>query len=1091
MNNYTRPEIDKGFLFSSDTDNKKKGSKQFALFVDHVKFFNWYDKCPEEAKTLYEVIPGQYPQKLKFDIDITEKDAGELFTVEYGENLKDRLIKRTIEVQAAEGWTIDLSKDIAIATSHRSDKFSYHITFNNHFYPDVATVKRLRDCIVDETFTKQEREAFIDPKTYSKLQNWRLLGSHKKGKSGSKTFCPRWEYFGQGIVHWTLKEKLAPRLANLQQFRDTLVRCYEGLDIVVNDFGKQAETLKTKNNQSSISIDDATIEEALGIFQKTPLAQDYKLRDVSGKYINLSRTTASMCCLCQRNHGERTSNGDGAYLTIASSGRIYFNCRRHTGKGQEIGVLEPEAIPEAEVKVPEPEPEVKAPEPAKPKKRAKDERWEPFKEPFFTDRDKDQKYVQPIKHVREDGIYRGFPIRTDITSAPMGSGKTNAYITDFDTQKYKTILIISPRVLFSHNLMGKLRDRGFKCYLDPKIPKTELHKVDRLVIQFESLKHLHVEELRIYDCVILDESESILKQTSSPTLSGWKTICEEVFAKVVAQCGFLGVFDAFISVRTERAIRAIRHPKIPDISLNIKDKHKWAAAAFKKREAFIKNGLCTRKYMLPPKGRKGYHFKSQDLFVNELLIMLEAKQKILSVYGSKNKMKQHLEIVTRDMNWQVGREILCYDSDTGDDEKKQLAEVKEVWSQPQVRWVCYTSTITVGVDYDVQGEGWFDFLFVYASCMGSIVRDVIQGTMRARHLRTNAVCFYITSKYGGADSQTLKLNYDEVRESLISRIRTIRHYDERKGLNHRDWDYTDSSLFDGGETPPDGWKVDDTMTTIAKGIGDPEEYFQSWAFENDVRNILEDNLSKLCHADILLDYFHYLKYEIETFDGKDDDAAGGGIIDYWAIEKIDEETRALLEYRKKTSCLDKQGRLELDKYYFDKIYNSDDMEDGNPWPTIYFNHWRKKSQLQLFDNIKAEKRQLQDIELHTRDCKAGVPFLSENQAPKLWYMTRLMNLLGMEHSCQRVTISHEVLWYVYENIKEEIPAIQTIFQFKPPKKGVSDWRRETYYLLKGMFLVWSGNKVLRGKRQRKRENGKMIDITPIEIQGVWLYDRIR
>ena len=67
-----------------------------------------------------------------------------------------------------------------------------------------------------------------------------------------------------------------------------------------------------------------------------------------------------------------------------------------------------------------------------------------------------------------------------------------------------------------------------------------------------------------------------------------------------------------------------------------------------------------------------------------------------------------------------------------------LSNVEESWKNVQV--LMYTSTITVGVNYNI--PDCFDAIYVYGSSSGCSARDIIQATMRVRHVKENKLHFY-------------------------------------------------------------------------------------------------------------------------------------------------------------------------------------------------------------------------------------------------------------------------------------------------------------------------------------------------------------
>lgn len=90
----------------------------------------------------------------------------------------------------------------------------------------------------------------------------------------------------------------------------------------------------------------------------------------------------------------------------------------------------------------------------------------------------------------------------------MATAKTERLldILTKESSKYKTVVVVSFRKTFSDEFAEKM---NFANYQEVRHGSIRLHESPRLIIQFESLHRLDIEDVNI-DLVVFDEIESIL-----------------------------------------------------------------------------------------------------------------------------------------------------------------------------------------------------------------------------------------------------------------------------------------------------------------------------------------------------------------------------------------------------------------------------------------------------------------------------------------------------------------------------------------------------------------------------------------------------
>ena len=155
--------------------------------------------------------------------------------------------------------------------------------------------------------------------------------------------------------------------------------------------------------------------------------------------------------------------------------------------------------------------------------------------------------------------------------SPCYSGKTDSLKKIIKKFKQKKILFISYRISLSIDLMNSFKHFDFKTYWDKD------YSADRLIIQAESLTRIsqnnfideYTEQIKKYDLITIDETESVLHQFSSPTFKNQSKQTFEYFTELLKfsnKCIFL---DGDISDRGYSFINCISNKQI-NIVNNIK-----------------------------------------------------------------------------------------------------------------------------------------------------------------------------------------------------------------------------------------------------------------------------------------------------------------------------------------------------------------------------------------------------------------------------------------------------------------------------------------------------------------------------------------
>ena len=314
-----------------------------------------------------------------------------------------------------------------------------------------------------------------------------------------------------------------------------------------------------------------------------------------------------------------------------------------------------------------------------------------------------------------------------IVEAGMGSGKSFQMMEEIKRNNYRSILVISPRKSFSKEKTAELRRTvcpEIIDYQDPDMVHVQDWTEKRfLAIQVESLHHLKEviqDDTKCYDLIILDEVESILYQFSSNTHKklndSFKT-----FMILIANSRHAMLMDAFITNRVVKLCKIIKN------DMDVDKVIRFDINNFNPNSHITANilGIATAPSHLP---------KVKQDFMNRIADTMIAGKKACLTCASKEFMDQILKFLENHPQLQFKKNIhyLAYNRDADDQMFQDLANVREIWSNPMVRLVAFTTCITVGINYDVPGV--FDTTFVYGSIAGPVARDLMQSHFRVRHL---------------------------------------------------------------------------------------------------------------------------------------------------------------------------------------------------------------------------------------------------------------------------------------------------------------------------------------------------------------------
>uniref|UniRef100_A0A6C0LJW5 Replication origin-binding protein domain-containing protein n=1 Tax=viral metagenome TaxID=1070528 RepID=A0A6C0LJW5_9ZZZZ len=691
-------------IWDESPNGDKKGMfKVFATYSDTIAYIESFKNI--EDKTFHEVIYGDRPQRLRFDIDakghlktlIDDYDISKLpekyhhlsnhdAIIQY---LKDLIYDEFIAQYSDSlkihytGYTLDKDQIMVVTECHNKDKYSFHIIvtrFKVHNYHEaryfaMKVAKRLKRFDSD-------LEELIDIQTYKHRQFFRILGCCKRKepsrikKLSKKNMNERASYtwLSYGFIqHGT---------------DDMLIHCkkYDTSSIGI-----------THNDPSNV-LSKETVEYCKEVINEE-IGKDYKYESTKNNMLTYKRIMPSYCKVCKKKHDQENA------FAYVNGNNLFWNCRRNNDKHKvlTIGFIEDTKYDRV-----------------KQLNKIRDEivsldgeNLEPLHEYKFMPNCIYDEYC--AKHMRP------FPKDYDTLyiKAPMKMGKSKqliAHIKSINTEEnpIKSILIVSFRRAFTEEFLGKFNTGDRRTGLDKIFNrKLEDYKTIKdqhitkdthpfVMVQIESFHRIR----SAYDTVILDESESIYEQFSSSTVKQTSLITIN-FMRIIRKAKRVICMDAYLDTRTVENTNRYRGENKTNI--------KFSVNTFKNQGVKSDTGQYT--YNI------GY---CTNHFYKLITEALEAGKKIVILSNTRDKLNAYSKVIAKAF---PDLDIQSYTALSKQLDKQELKDVNYNWSQYDV--VMYSPTITAGISYE---KVHFDQVFCLFSNMSCNVLSCMQMIGRVRNV---------------------------------------------------------------------------------------------------------------------------------------------------------------------------------------------------------------------------------------------------------------------------------------------------------------------------------------------------------------------
>lgn len=599
--------------------------------------------------------------------------------------------------------------------------------------------------------------------------------------------------------------------------------------------------------------------------------------------------------------------------------------------------------------------------------------------------------------------------KINILYAFLGKGKTTAIKRLIKEKNYERILCLSPRQAFARFLAS---DFDITCYLDGE----GSYYSDKLVVSVESLYKININ--MDYELIVIDESESILNQFSSPTMNARYLQIFNTLIEIINRAKKVICADAFISNRTINFCKSFNE-KITMIKNNTQPTKRTAIEVEKNDfNSCLINELKN--------GKKNY-------------ICFSSKTELTTL---KNILKCDDALGLKDFN----KNALYYYGKGDDCIFKTLKNINEEWTNASI--VVTSPTITVGNSYSVKDH--FNKVFINASPTCS-VRDTFQTQMRVRYLKDDEMIFSLPTKRQYNYYKTRNLLYFDVidmfdefqegkKEMIINLINDI-NSDDLQELKNK---------FENLQETPKALKE--------------ILYF----------NLLEQSISNTYYNDLFYLYLEKCGYILQTSKNNFEkvEEQEGEQIPYEEIKIIDQagaEYIADLEKQKKATEYEK---IQKDKFYFSLIVKEEYQNDE-----YFYNYYMDGRKRKYFENSKLEF--LGNVEeTLKKDFENSGGVLEQNKLKglQLKYIQEINKALGFKNSFNNGLVDIEKINKLGVYLQDHRKNIHDAFGMRDWSKGDNMDLRSIVPFLNKIFNDWNETEFT---AKRKKEESKDKSKNPI------------
>lgn len=287
--------------------------------------------------SLHEVIFGERPQKLRFDIDLKADTMEGVNINDVGNNILSLLINRIIYYFFVT-FNINLKpmENIFITESHTTNKFSSHVIIDDYFFMSHKHAEVIFNRILDCNELKQYcTNQVIDCSLYAKTRNFRILGSTKYDGEGQKK-----KLVENIIINGIKYEFNSKSFAKIKKIDQLLVKKQLLISTLVTfiDHCKLLDVEIPQPIYNAITVNNESINDAIELIESI-YPGIFTVDSKQGNCIWMKHSQPYYCDVCERKHEKMPIK----VFVGSKSVKIYCNRASGYNKGKYINLSSEES----------------------------------------------------------------------------------------------------------------------------------------------------------------------------------------------------------------------------------------------------------------------------------------------------------------------------------------------------------------------------------------------------------------------------------------------------------------------------------------------------------------------------------------------------------------------------------------------------------------------------------------------------------------------------------------------------------------------------------------------------------------------------
>ena len=301
------------------------GKKRFTVFRNPQELYNFCVSIEDNRRCMFEIIRGNHPQKLYYDIDMCLDEGNDPYGLTYDQkiNIAEQIPEVITNILINMFSQIKRS-DVMVFTSHSDKKRSFHIVVDRFCVMNNKQNRKVFTQLIG--MIPVHWRQFFDSSMYKSVQQFRLYMSTKFGKG-------RMKIFDSTKSDWRPTDSVSAKDTVRNLFTSSLVSFTHGCLIlpIVEDEEIEYE---------EVDLSDKEAVKVLEIIKTMPNAGCFSIESRKNNLIVMKRLLPTYCTVCCKNH-----DNENPYVRVVGSGDVMLDCRRHPDKKKlKIGNINDEIV---------------------------------------------------------------------------------------------------------------------------------------------------------------------------------------------------------------------------------------------------------------------------------------------------------------------------------------------------------------------------------------------------------------------------------------------------------------------------------------------------------------------------------------------------------------------------------------------------------------------------------------------------------------------------------------------------------------------------------------------------------------------------